>query len=252
MIQLQFRLGNAKLGKRIWTFSLPAGYTCPGAKLCRSRLDRKSGKIVDGKETVYRCFAASGERIPNVRVVADHNLDLLKGLSGVEMEELILASLPPKAEMVRVHVGGDFFSENYFRAWMRAASRRPETRFYAYTKSLPFWIKWMAEIPGNFRLTASEGGNFDHLITRYGLKTSKVVFTIEEAMALGLEIDHDDSHAYEGTESFALLIHGIQPAGSAAGQAVRALAGVGSYGKGAKDDQVQSMFAPEIFSGFSS
>ena len=61
-----------------------------------------------------------------------------------------------------------------------------------------------------------------------------MVFSIEEAAALGLELDHDDSHAYDGTTSFALLVHGTQAAGSSAGAAVRALDGVGSYGKGGK------------------
>lgn len=87
-------------------------------------------------------------------------------------------------------------------------------------------------IPSNFRLTASEGGKRDHLIAEYGLETSKVVFSIEEAAALGLQIDHDDSHAYDGSNSFALLIHGTQAAGSAAAASKRLLKGVGSYGKG--------------------
>lgn len=228
---LKFRLGNAKLGKAIHTFTLPAGYTCPGADKCQSRFDRKLNKIVDGPNTVYRCFAASGESRPNVRSIADHNLELLKGKSEREMANLILSSLPVEAWIVRVHVGGDFFSQSYFNAWMHVASRRPEVRFYAYTKSLSYWTHNLQFIPENFRLTASEGGNFDHLIPVYGFKTSKVVFSIEEAAALGLEVDHDDSHAYDGTESFALLIHGTQPAGSAAGAAVRMLDGIGSYGK---------------------
>jgi hypothetical protein len=46
-----------------------------------------------------------------------------------------------------------------------------------------------------------------------------------------LDIDHDDSHAALPGPSFALLIHGIQPAGSEAGKAVRALRGVGSYSR---------------------
>lgn len=58
------------------------------------------------------------------------------------------------------------------------------------------------------------------------------MMSLEEALALGLELDHDDSHAYNGEESFALLIHGQQRSGTAAHAAVRALDGIGSYGKG--------------------
>ena len=64
-----------------------------------------------------------------------------------------------------------------------------------------------------------------------------MVYSEAEAAELGLEIDHDDSHACYPSlkkQNFALLIHGIQPAGSEAGKAVRELNGKGSYGKGSK------------------
>lgn len=57
------------------------------------------------------------------------------------------------------------------------------------------------------------------------------MFSQAEADELGLEIDHDDSHAALPGPSFALLIHGIQPKGSEAGKAVRALRGRGSYSR---------------------
>jgi len=53
-----------------------------------------------------------------------------------------------------------------------------------------------------------------------GLPSCTVAFDPSETT---LPIDADDSHAYEGAESFALLVHGTQPRGSAAGKAVRAL-----------------------------
>ena len=48
---------------------------------------------------------------------------------------------------------------------------------------------------------------------------------------MGLEIDHDDTHAFESDESFALLLHGTQPAGSEAADALKVLKkkGKGSY-----------------------
>jgi hypothetical protein len=234
---LKFGKGNHKLGKQIHTFTLPSGYTCPGALACMTKADKETGKIVDGKAQTFRCFAASGEsRFKNVRALAWHNLELLKACKGAlsqfTMANLIQDSLPADATIVRIHVGGDFFSEEYFLAWRLVAADNPHIRFYAYTKSVNFWTRHygLVQATPNFRLTASEGGKHDSLIAEYGLKTSKVVFSIEEAAALGLELDHDDSHAYDGTESFALLVHGTQPAGSAAGAAVRKLDGVGSYG----------------------
>jgi hypothetical protein len=52
---------------------------------------------------------------------------------------------------------------------------------------------------------------------------SVVVFHPDEADALGLEIDHDDTHAAIGSDSFALLIHGTQPKGSDASAAIKQL-----------------------------
>lgn len=102
------------------------------------------------------------------------------------------------------------------------------------SKALPFWVKRMATLPENFRLTASFGGTHDHLISEHNLKFAKVVESLEEAVKLGLPIDHDDSHAYgDNKKSFALLVHGQQPAGSKWAKAWMALkkVGMGGYGK---------------------
>ena len=72
-------------------------------------------------------------------------------------------------------------------------------------------------------LTASYGGKHDWLIVEHGLKHAKVVYSEEEAEAQQMEIDHDDYHAAFGKENFALLIHGTQPKGSMASQALQEL-----------------------------
>lgn len=227
---LTFSRGNAKLGADIHTFSLPAGYSCPGALKCLSRADRKSGTITDGPLTEFRCFAASAEAVyPAVRISRWSNFELLKAAKTREaMRDLIADSLPNKATIIRVHVSGDFFSEDYFLAWMDVASARPDIRFYAYTKSLPFWRKLQEFVPENFVLTASLGGKFDDYAA--GFKTARVVFSEEQAAALGIEIDHDDTHAYDGKEDFALLLHGVQPKGTAAAAALNQLKKEGHTG----------------------
>jgi hypothetical protein len=201
---------------------------------CLAKADRETGKITDGANQKFRCFAASMEWRGSVRDARWHNFDALKGLSTDELVTVIGANLPKSAAIIRVHVSGDFFSESYFKAWIRVARNNPQIRFYAYTKSLNFWVRNIARIPANFKLTASHGGRYDQLIEQHSLKTAKVVFTIEEAAALGLELDHDDSHAYDSGDSFALLLHGGQRAGSKALSALRMLKGIGSYGQGAQ------------------
>jgi hypothetical protein len=73
-------------------------------------------------------------------------------------------------------------------------------------------------------------------VAEHGLRYARVVLSEAEAATLSLEIDHDDSHAMRAGPSFALLIHGAQPKGSQAAQAIAALRAQGEYGYGAKAD----------------
>ena len=50
---LKFGQANPKLSQAITTFSLPAGWTCPAAKDCVSKSDRKTGHIKDGKRVRF-------------------------------------------------------------------------------------------------------------------------------------------------------------------------------------------------------
>lgn len=233
--KLSFGLGNAKLSKAIATFSLPAGHTCPFAKECHSKANRLTGKVIDGAHCQFRCFAATQElRYPSVRNSRWKNFDLIRNARTVEnMANLIQKSLPVGIGIVRVHVSGDFFNENYFVAWLNVALNNPQIIFYGYTKALPLLVKYQKHFPVNFRWTASKGGTHDHLIKKHKLKFAEVVFSVEEAEKKGLEIDHDDSHAFGSDKSFALLLHATQPAGTPAAKAWQAIqkAGIGGYSK---------------------
>jgi hypothetical protein len=151
-----------------------------------------------------------------------HNLGLIKDAlqNGVDAcADLICASLPKKFDIMRVHVGGDYFTVKYLQAWIEVAKRNPDKVFYSYSKSLHLFKQF--DLPDNLVLTASRGGKYDDLIDLHGWKEALVVYSEEEAAEKGLEIDHDDTHAAFGKENFALLIHGTQPAGSAASKALQ-------------------------------
>lgn len=222
---LKFSRGNAKLDKlesviggQVWTFSMLAGVACPNAKQCKSQVVEIDGKhrIKDGPDTVFRCFSASQEVLfPSLYKARKHNLDtILACANNVEkISNEIQSSLPKKAKAIRIHVSGDFITQNYFDAWIEVAKANSNVIFYAYTKSLPFWVRRLNSIPSNFILTASYGGTRDELIGEYNLRSAIVVENEEEANKLGLEIDHDDSIAISNGPSFALLIHGPQPKG---------------------------------------
>jgi len=219
---------NAKLRKlgyrHMYAFSLPSGYTCPQAGICLSKADKETGKITDGKETVVRCFSASDEsRSPQARSQRWYNFDLLREFNNMHMSDLIKQSIPSDADVIRIHVSGDFYNQKYFDAWLDVARMMPHIRFYAYTKSLQYWINRLDSIPSNLSLNASLGGNQDYLAYAYKLKTAKIVWNPEQAEKDNLEIDHDDSHALFGHTSFALLLHGTQPKGSEANRALSKL-----------------------------
>ncbi len=210
---LKITFENAKL-KGIWHYSLPSGWTCPGAKNCLTKSDKVTGKITDSQTPVddisYRCYAAVDEaRRPNVRALRWHNFDLIKAAKTVEEKtELICASIPEALRRVggilRVHVGGDYFSYDYLRAWLAASAKFPRIRFYSYTKSIQFLAKYLEtnKLPDNFVFTCSGGGKFDSLIPGLGVKQAKVYFSQEEIDALGLDVDHTDELTERMTQTF--------------------------------------------------
>lgn len=220
---------EAKYGK-VYTFSTMSGYNCPYAKDCHSKavFNGKGWNIVDGKFTKFRCFSASQEvifRAVREQRLANMAINTLAALplGYVQAALAIHQQLPNDAKVVRINVGGDFSTQAIFDAWLYAACYRPSVKFYAYTKSLPFWVKRLDLIPANLQLTASYGGWKDDLIARHNLRSAKVVFSTQEALDLGLEIDYDDSLALHSGPSFALLLHGIQPKGTEAAEALKKL-----------------------------
>lgn len=244
---LKFSQANAKIhalanvdgikpfleGKRkIYSFDLISGWSCPYAKDCLSKVYAENGKrtLKDGPHTEFRCFSASQEVIyTNVYNLRKHNYDTLRAMKhDNDMFHAINSVIPKNAGVIRIHVGGDFFNANYLFAWLRMAWAHPDKLFYAYTKSLKFWALHREHIENtpNIVFTASTGGRLDSMIESEGFRNVKVVYSESEANYLGLEIDHDDSHAADPSKrnkNFALLIHGVQPAGSKASQAIKEL-----------------------------
>jgi len=242
---LKFSKANAKLDqlhdvdelqywlqdrRKVYSFDLISGWSCPQAKDCLSKVVQIGDKrrIKDGKDCQFRCFSASQEVVfPAVYDNRKANFDGLKfRKSSYDMAHAIADAMPKNLGICRIHVAGDFFNQKYFRAWHLVAEWYPDRLFYAYTKSLNYWVEDREHLPKNMVLTASRGGRLDHLIDEHNLRESVVVYSEEEADDLGLIIDHDDSHAAlpnNRHNSFALLIHGQQPKGSKASEAIKEL-----------------------------
>ena len=215
-------------GRKVYSFDLLSGWSCPFAKDCLSRAIVVDGsrKIKDGPHTQFRCFSASQEvQYTNVYNLRKSNFDYIRQFESAEdMAQAINQAMPHNLGICRIHVAGDFFNQVYMLAWIMVANANPNRLFYAYTKSLKYWVALKDLIPNNFILTASYGGRHDELIEQHNLRFAKVILNVESAD--DLPIDHDDSHAADPANknnSFALLIHGTQPKDSDAAKALQIL-----------------------------
>ena len=215
---------NTKLKQLLYAYnyyvesvSLLSGHTCPYALKCLAKVHKVTRKIVDGKHAEHRCFSASNEAsFPTVFNARQYNTELLQ---SCKTEDEIY-------QLFRIHIGGEFYNQMYFDAWLKFAFDNPYRVFYAYTKSLPYWINRFKEkhFPPNLSLTASYGGRADWMIKEYNLKTAYVIDHPSEAERLQLEIDHDDSHAIANDgKSFALLLHGTQKANTKSANAIKVM-----------------------------
>lgn len=273
---------NAKLANEP-SFSVRSGWTCPSANLCKakvivnpvtgkSKLQDKEGK--GEKDHAFRCFSSSQEvRLTDVYERRHYNellaIAKLKKGGPEEFAKLMVRSIEESdysnPSIFRIHVGGDFVNNLYLAGWILVVQQMPNTLFYAYTKEYKRFLG--VELPSNFKLTHSlpnKPEGTDKIIMSSGrgapgrpLKFAYTVFSIEEAQnfiwkdengetKIGLEIDHDDSHAYANdTKPFALLLHGTQPAGSEASKALSALRKQGHTGYSSKKKKTVD---PSLFS----
>jgi hypothetical protein len=135
--------GNSKLGREIFSFSIPAGKTCPGAT----------------EHCIKHCYAMSGFfHMPSVQERYARNLKLSKRPSFVN--DVVWALRQKHVRTLRVHVSGDFYSREYIRDWYEIAKRSRHITFYSYTRSwrlldlapdliklglLPNWQMWFSE-----------------------------------------------------------------------------------------------------------
>lgn len=157
---------NTKLKKdKIAVFSLEAGRTCPRAGACKQFCYAKKGFFLmpTVKKKRQDNFAASRDTQFANRMAAE--------------------CLMIKNRIVRIHDSGDFYSVSYLQKWIDVATRTPEKQFYAYTKSVRFFLG--KELPPNFRVIFSYGGMDDHLINPKIHRHARIFNSKEELDAAG-------------------------------------------------------------------
>jgi len=179
----------------VYEWNLPTGHTCPFALECLVKVNRETGKF-ENKSNAYKCYAAAPERFPGVRNHRWNNYEyVLNGNKPI---------LPKDCKSVRIHASGDFFNQSYFDMWIEIAKENPTVEFWAYTKSLKYWVNRLNEIPNNLVLTASQGGRNDELIEKHGLK-NVIVYPRIDLVPSERPIDNNDDLARKLGINFALL-----------------------------------------------
>jgi len=178
----------------VYEWNLPTGHTCPFALECLVKVDKNTGKF-DNQSNAYKCYSAAAERFPAVRNHRWTNFEFAKN-GGIP-------ELPKKAEHVRIHSSGDFFNQKYFDMWLEICKSNPKIEFWAYTKSLKYWVSRIKDIPKNLVLTASYGGRNDELIKEYNLKHTIIVKSKNHTM--GMPIDVNDDEARKPNVNFCLI-----------------------------------------------
>lgn len=110
--------GNSKLGRKIYSFDLPAKKTCPGSTpSCRAVCYAANGRFRTHR--VQRRFVAA-------KAASERSA----------FPEAILALIEGQGvEIVRIHASGDFYSKAYAEKWLKVFRTAPHVKFYFYTRS---------------------------------------------------------------------------------------------------------------------
>lgn len=180
--------GNRELkADGIFTWSLPAlaakllsgknFLVCPSAGVC-----------------AQLCYARSGTyNFSNVKAAHTRNLELtLDDLDG--WQRAVIEELKAKrylgGKSVRIHDSGDFYSKEYFEAWVAIAVATPWVFFYAYTKEVATAKRY--KLPENLVIIYSMGGTQDHLVDKENDRHAEV-FPSMEALAEAGYTDQEES-----------------------------------------------------------
>lgn len=197
-LNLKWSFGNKKLKKLdTVSFNIPAFRSADGFKTCP-----KAGLCA----TV--CYARQGHYImSHVQATREFNLSKARG-SKIALIKMLTEDLRKiKNKIIRVHDSGDFFDQAYMNAWFEVASRFPEKRFYAYTKSLHLN---RAKQPSNFQIIQSVGGLMDNKIDQ--TQSHSRIFTDEKDMLAAGYVDgnYNDQPAIDGVTKIGLVYHGTK------------------------------------------
>lgn len=163
---------------KLFNFGIPAFQTrsgkrtCPNAGPCRdwcfarTRLYKMS-KVQDAYEYRYEISKK------------DH----FNSIISYEIQRL-------KANYIRVHDSGDYYSDKYMLKWFEIANEHPNVNFYSYTNMISMVKK--KQIPENFDFIFSDSGTEKKLINKSNDRHTKI-FNSRSDIAIHGYVDATDN-----------------------------------------------------------
>jgi hypothetical protein len=123
----------------------------------------KSGKVICpmAGDCIKFCYARKGAYIwSNVNKAHEDRYEFSK--TDEFVEAMIKEIKRKKADYIRVHDSGDYYSTAYMAKWFQIATALPNVRFYSYTNMVDMVQR--SYIPDNFDFIFSDSGKQSHLI----------------------------------------------------------------------------------------
>ena len=184
--------------KRVFNFGIPAYKSASGKTTC---------PFAD--KCVKFCYAKKGAYIwSNVKPAFEKRYQLTKTDQFVDAMDADIKK--KKADYVRVHDSGDYYSPTYLQKWLTIALKNPAVRFYSYTNSIQF-IKDLETIPANFDFIFSDSGKQVDLIDKSTDRHTKIFKSLEQLQqAKYTDASNFDLYAtkwYSNTNNVGLIIH---------------------------------------------
>ena len=195
---------NSKLKKtskalnlRVFNFGIPAYKSVTGKLTC---------PFAD--ECIKFCYARKGAYIwGNVKPAFESRYELSK--SPLFVEEMNKEIKRVRADYVRVHDSGDYYSTEYLNKWIEIAIHNPDVRFYSYTNCVEMLKS--ADLPENYDIIFSDSGKQKHLIDQTVDRHTRIFSNSVDLIKFGYkdtsEIDLYATKWFNDTIKVGLIIH---------------------------------------------
>jgi hypothetical protein len=181
---------------KLFNFSIPAyksksGFTtCPSADICI--------KFCYAQKGMYK-FASKWSEL---KLQATFKDDFVAAISKDIKDK--------KAEFVRVHDSGDYYSKEYLLKWFKIAEQNPNVKFYSYTNEVNM-IKNLKSIPINFDFIFSDSGKEREFINKKNDRHTKIFGSLKALKKANYEDSSEfDLYAtrwFNKSNNVGLIIH---------------------------------------------